>query len=461
MPEDPRRAPTGSSPTWSFQAVSARSRPTSADRRRPARPGPAPTAASTVPAARRRPIGDRERPAGRHEQPQEQGHRDGDVDGAPAGLGPERVPVATRAGRRHRQQGERAARHQHAAGGRDHAPGHPAARAAPQPTPTQHQPRPEHDEQVHRREERGLHGAGGEQQRARARRRAAPAARRGIPGPTSRRAPRPGGGDPGRSGRRRAAPGRDGGSASTAPATSQPHGEREQAPGEPRHRRVALAAADAELGGGEVVRRVVDVALVALEVGCRERPVPLEGGRPLLAGLRRSRWRATGPGAAPARGTRPAAPACRPRSRGCRGTPRASPGRARWPASVPATRSRIRSAVGDAPAWPSATASSTRSPVTDEMTSSTAESPVRMSHSKIHIIGGGSRPIARTFCSAKGPMYRPCGHGLAGPGHRLGHRPHGGRVVGEPAPRPVGGQRRRRRRPGRGPATPASTVFSS
>ncbi len=73
---------------------------------------------------------------------------------------------------------------------------------------------------------------------------------------------------------------------------------------------------------------------------------------------------------------------------------------------MPATRVRIRSASATA-WWPSATASSTRSPVTDEMTSSTAESPVRMSHSKIHIIGGGSRPIARTFCSANGPMYRP------------------------------------------------------
>ena len=30
-----------------------------------------------------------------------------------------------------------------------------------------------------------------------------------------------------------------------------------------------------------------------------------------------------------------------------------------------------------------------------------------MSHSKIHIIGGGSRPMALTFCSANGPMYRP------------------------------------------------------
>ncbi len=70
---------------------------------------------------------------------------------------------------------------------------------------------------------------------------------------------------------------------------------------------------------------------------------------------------------------------------------------------MPVTRVRIRSAAVTA-SCPSATASSTRSPVTDEMTSSTAESPVRMSHSKIHIIGGGSRPMARTFCSAKGPM---------------------------------------------------------
>ena len=30
-----------------------------------------------------------------------------------------------------------------------------------------------------------------------------------------------------------------------------------------------------------------------------------------------------------------------------------------------------------------------------------------MSHSKIHIIGGGSSPMANTRCSAKGPMYSP------------------------------------------------------
>ncbi len=30
-----------------------------------------------------------------------------------------------------------------------------------------------------------------------------------------------------------------------------------------------------------------------------------------------------------------------------------------------------------------------------------------MSHSKIHIIGGGSRPSALTLCSAYGRMYRP------------------------------------------------------
>ena len=30
-----------------------------------------------------------------------------------------------------------------------------------------------------------------------------------------------------------------------------------------------------------------------------------------------------------------------------------------------------------------------------------------MSHSKIHIIGGGARPRALTVWSAYGPMYRP------------------------------------------------------
>ena len=33
---------------------------------------------------------------------------------------------------------------------------------------------------------------------------------------------------------------------------------------------------------------------------------------------------------------------------------------------------------------------------------------MRMSHSKIHIIGGGSSPIAKTRCSANGSMYMPC-----------------------------------------------------
>ena len=59
-------------------------------------------------------------------------------------------------------------------------------------------------------------------------------------------------------------------------------------PGPATPSRVTLAAGDAELGGGQVVGRVVDVALVPLEVGCREPAVPLEGGGPLVAGLRRA-----------------------------------------------------------------------------------------------------------------------------------------------------------------------------
>ena len=52
----------------------------------------------------------------------------------------------------------------------------------------------------------------------------------------------------------------------------------------PRHARFRAM----RLGGGQVVGRVVDVALVPLEVGCREPAVPLEGGGPLVAGLRRA-----------------------------------------------------------------------------------------------------------------------------------------------------------------------------
>ena len=60
-----------------------------------------------------------------------------------------------------------------------------------------------------------------------------------------------------------------------------------------------------------------------------------------------------------------------------------------------------------------------------------------MSHSKIHIMGGGSRPIANTRWSANGSMYMPCSIAWRESVHRLDDRVDGRRVVREPLPRPV------------------------
>ena len=287
--------------------VPDRQRPLETDRAPIAAAGtarPAPTAGEHVPVARRRADLRGERPARRDEHPDEQRERDGDVHGAPVGLGPEREPVAARSCRATARAGPAMQRSTTtpptAAIDRPRRPASDDAAAPRARTPARLRARSRSC--AHARNEvctarvatSSAPGTTSSSHRSQA-----AAARASTPARATGRVAAS------QAARAAAAPGRRTSRVREAstPDDDPPSASSEQHARDPRHRQVAVGALHAELGGGQVVRRVVDVARVRARGGRRRAPRMRRDRLPRRRTRRATRCRATAPGAGSSRGT--------------------------------------------------------------------------------------------------------------------------------------------------------------